>query len=193
MQTHSNTENRLTDELIESCMEPVRRLAGSYARKLYRVEFEELFSIGMVAACEAAARVSALETAVAYMCKCAQGRMLDEIQRVYGHTSVSLDAPLTDSDDAGSLYDVLAAPALTSVSGRTSKRVRAVRQAVNRLPVRRKQYVLRFYGLEGHGRHSDTETGRALGVTASGVRSMTRHARQALQQDVKLRKAMGVQ
>lgn len=193
MPTQFNTENRVTDELIESCMEPVQKLARSYARKLYRVEFEELYSIGMLAVCEAVERVSTLETAVAYLCKHAQGSMLNEIQRLYSHEPISLDAPLSsDEGDSFNFYDVLPAP--DSSSRRSSKRVRAVNGAMRRLQSQRQRAVLRRrFALAGYGTSTVADAMQDLRITESMVRHARANGLAALRQDARLRKVMGVE
>ena len=192
MPTQFNTESRVTDELIESCMEPVQKLARSYARKLYRVEFEELYSIGMLAICEAVERVSTLETAVAYLCKHAQGSMLNEIQRLYSHEPISLDAPLSDEGDSFNFYDVLPAP--DSSPRRSSKRVRAVNGAMRRLKSQRQRAVLRRrFALAGYGTSTVADAMQDLHITESMVRHARANGLVALRQDARLCKVLGVE
>jgi DNA-directed RNA polymerase specialized sigma24 family protein len=194
MQGYSTTEEGRLEELILSLRPRLELLARRYAKDSYRVEYEELLSIGTLRACEAYAHAKV--NPAAYMMKCAEGAMLDEVLRVSGRRkdTVSLDAPLGENSSS-SLTDVLldCSSLISDSSSRMcAVRVRAVRRAVKRLPPRRRAAVLYFYGFEGYGEHESHDAGRVLGISGTGVRSHTSYARQDLRQDAELCEAVGV-
>jgi RNA polymerase sigma factor (sigma-70 family) len=191
MQTHSNTEgSSVLEELILSCIPWVEKLAHKYARISYRVELEELYSIGMARVCELAASVDTRLDAVPYMCKAAQYAMVDELRRICGCETVSLDAPLFD-DSPMTLADELSSP--VSVSSRPSKRVRAVRRSVKQLSEKQRLVLFHLYGFSGYGYSAQSGTARALDIPEGTVASTGNRARRKLRQDERLCKAVGVQ
>jgi RNA polymerase sigma factor (sigma-70 family) len=189
MQTHSNTEESTLHELIVSLQPYLERLARKYSRDSYRVEYEELLSIGTLRACEAYSQ--AKTNPAAYMMKCAEYAMIDEVNKILGRraVTVSLDAPLSEDGDT-SLADVLAAP--VSAAPVTSERVRAVHGALKRVPDRQRQVLMLTYGFEGYGSHTGKEAGRKLGNADGTVSGQAHRGRQKLLRDVKLCEVVGV-
>jgi RNA polymerase sigma factor (sigma-70 family) len=187
MQMDCNAESgRPQEELILSCVPWVEKIARKYSRNSYRLEYDDLYMIGMEMVCkEAGSAQEIARVPVAYLCKSAENAMLTELRKQRQHISAeSLDAPLTDKEGSGSLLELLASDPI--VSDRSSSRVCIVRRAVKRLPPRSRAAVLYSYGFEGYGEHTSIEAGRALGVGKSTITTATTRSRRALQRDKKL-------
>jgi DNA-directed RNA polymerase specialized sigma24 family protein len=92
MPQDSNTHEPSYEAFIVDCMEPVRALARKYSRDSYRIECDDLFSIGMVKVCEVAARAPAVSSQPrAYALRCAEKAMIEEYWRVHRLSPLSLD------------------------------------------------------------------------------------------------------
>jgi DNA-directed RNA polymerase specialized sigma24 family protein len=193
MQEHSNTDQSSRDSLILACSEPVRAIAWSFARSAsVYVEVEEMYSIGMLAVCEAAAADGA--RTCAYLIRCGKNAMVNE-WRLMGRwsTAVSLDAPNAPRSESGTtLRDVLPAPALPSSAATKAaqKRERALYGAVRRLPKRSRAAVRLRHGLPGYGAHNQKEAARALGTTAKAVGGADMWGRRVLSRDARLCKVV---
>jgi DNA-directed RNA polymerase specialized sigma24 family protein len=191
MQVHSNTDRSSLDTLIVACSEPVQAMAWGFARSAsVPVEADEMYSIGMVEVCEAAARGAGALEPVPYLCKCAKYAMCAEWRRLHGWSTTSLDAPLS-ADSEMSLLDVLPAPAAPAAV--SSLRSRAANQALDHLTALQRAVVRRRYGLPGYGSSNLKETARALQTTVASVDSADRKARRSLARDYRLCKALGVE
>jgi DNA-directed RNA polymerase specialized sigma24 family protein len=178
------------DDLVVPRMEYVRKLAWKYADGAVE-RFEELYSIGLVAMCEAAALLPAdCANPGGYIYKAAEYRLIAEVQRHKAQVTMSLDAPL-GPDGSFSLGDLLVSPSVPTAS---SKRVRALNGAIRRLRSPKLRGVLRRrYALEGVGAHNLEETALALCMTVANA-DMTRHrALEHLRKDARLCKIMGVE
>jgi len=169
----------------------VERLARKYAAKSWRLEYEELRSLGIVRVCEVMARVDAtIINPVAYTVKAAELAMIDELRRVCRFSPLSLDAPLCQ-DGRFTLAETLEA---LPVSPEPVERVQALCDAVSRLSHEPYQVVLRRrHGFTGYGAYTVSEVARALKVTNRVARSLDEHARRALHQDARLCEALGIE
>jgi RNA polymerase sigma factor (sigma-70 family) len=177
--------------LVVSCMERVRTLAWKYADGSYD-RFEELVSIGMLGLCEAAVSLPvAVRHPQGYLCQAARHDMLDELHRLHACSTVSLDAPLSDTSSF-TLHDIL--PSLAAVATvPASKRERALYDALARLFVRQRAAVRRRAGLPGYGVHSLKEIGRALHASPGAAHCLDQRGRRKLARDARLCEVMGVE
>ena len=177
--------------LVVSCMESVRTLAWKYADGSYD-RFEELVSIGMVGVCEAAVSLPAgFPDPQGYLCQAVRHDMIDELHRLHACSTVSLDAPLSESGSF-TLHDVLPSLAAVAVAP-ASKRERALHDALDRLFVRQWAAVRRRAGLPGYGVHSLEEMGRTLHVSPGAAHCLDQRGRHNLRRDAVLCEVMGVE
>lgn len=183
MHQHCNTGESSRDALILACDGHIRALAWKYADGSYE-QFEELYSIGTLALCEAVASMPAgFPEPAGYLYKAAQHDMIDELKRLRRLSVVSLDAPLS-SDGSYSLADVLPSPTLVLSSG--SKRARAVNDALFHLTARQRAVIRRRHGLAGYGASSLKETASSLHITVNAVDSADRAGLRSLGRDYRL-------
>ena len=99
------------DALIVACCETVQAIAWSFALgSCFTVDVEDLYSIGMVAVCAAAARAVDLDKPMAYLCSAAKRAMVDEWRRVHACSVESLDALLSDEGSLSLIDDTLPPP-----------------------------------------------------------------------------------
>jgi RNA polymerase sigma factor (sigma-70 family) len=189
MPEHSNTVSN--EELILSCVPWVEKMARRYSRDSHRVEYEELYSIGMVEACEAASHLERCTTnPLAYLCGAAKLAILDELRKVYRHNpTVSLF-----SDTSLSLLNVLSDHS-SPINLPRNKRVYALNGALRRTSPRRRAVLRRIYGLEGYGRGDRTgkDVARQLGVTKGTMSGYWSRGLAALRRDARLCKVVGVE
>jgi RNA polymerase sigma factor (sigma-70 family) len=195
MQVHDTSEHPtglLPDDLVVSRMEFVRRLAWQYADESID-HFEELYSIGLVAMCEAAASLPVgCSNPGGYIYKAAEYRMIDEVKRRKAYAVVSLDEPF-GSDSSFSLGDLLPDSPLASAPV-SSKRERALNGALRRLCSSQQRGVLRRrYALVGYGAHSVEATAVALRTTIASVDAARYQGLGRLRKDAHLCKVMGVE
>jgi len=197
MHQHSNTDGLSHDALIMACSDAVRSLAWGFVRSAVAsavVEVDDMYSIGMLAVCEAAAVGALAADPVPYLVKCAKYAMVDEWRRLHGWSIVSLDAPLSDTEGSFTLHDVLPAPSLVPAPARSSRRAQALHGALRRLPSRRQRAVLRRrYGLVGYGEHSRSEVAASLRTTPAAAGSAALRGVRGLAADARLRVVVGVQ
>ena len=207
MQQYSNTGGCSPLEgVILSCSEKVKVVAWKFSRLSSRVDREEMYSIGMLAVCEAAASGGLAHAAkpVSYLVGAARFAMIREYRRMQGRdwrrrtlnegwSTESLDARLSTSCGSSfSLADLLPAPTPVSVSS-DSKRVCALYDALWRLPVRKRVAVERRAGLPGYGAYNREETVQALHITSGTVNTLDYEGRRKLARDAQLCKVMGVE
>jgi RNA polymerase sigma factor (sigma-70 family) len=192
MHHNSNTSYVLPDDLVMSCVEPVKAIAWRFTRSSSRVDFEEFRSIGMLAVCEAAAfgGVNAPDP-LAYLCKSARNAMIDEYRRLHGLAARSLDAPLSDDSEL-CLYDVLPTPT-PPVAPALSTKSRAVYEALDHLTARQRAAIRRRYGLSGYGICNLKETAKAMHTTVGAVQSAVLYGRRSLATDYRLCKKLGLE
>jgi RNA polymerase sigma factor (sigma-70 family) len=197
MQTYSTTSTSGTlDDLILSCSNVVKSMAWRFVKNKSSMDFEELYSIGMVAACEAATTVDlSVPEPEKYLCRAAHFRMIDAYEESCGITPVSLDAPLPSHEfgiSMVSLADVIPTPAAPATQTSPSPRVQALYAAIDRLTPRQRSVVVRRYGLENYGAHNRKEAAAALGMTLWAVKGMSCTGVKNLGRDEQLRKVVGV-
>jgi DNA-directed RNA polymerase specialized sigma24 family protein len=191
MQLYSNTgDGSPLESLILSCVEPVERMAYTYCGDLSN--HEDFVSVGMLRVCEVAAHAQAhaIEPCT-YLCKAAQYAMIDEYNRLYRPSVLSLDAPLS-KDSLLCLHDLV--PDGSSVPAPTfSKRVRVLHGALMRLSARQRAAVRRLAGLPGYGVHTREETARVVRCSPHAAHCLDYHGRRNLRSDVRLCKVLGVE
>jgi DNA-directed RNA polymerase sigma subunit (sigma70/sigma32) len=194
--------------LIESCLEYVFGLAWRY---YYNAEQHSDSSEVVLDLAQAGneAIVRHLDEALRGRCPCAFLRQVAchaMIEYCYENKSirvprcsrgrapatVSLDAPVSEADRT--LLDLLEdtnwqEAAVSDACGREC----AVHEAIGRLTLHQQASVLYSYGFSEHGKHTDREAGRALGVCPSTIRTHTTNARRKLRKDVALCVAVGVE
>jgi DNA-directed RNA polymerase specialized sigma24 family protein len=180
--------------LIVECSEMVQAMAWKFARRSSRMDVEELYSIGMLAVCEAVPFLKEGLNPFPYLCVAAKNAMIDEWRRVYECSTVRLDAPLSDTGSF-TLHDTLPSPDIAVPSlPISSKRVRALNGAMQRLASARQRAVLRRrYGLPGYGVHNEKETMRELHATEPAIDHARRNGLRKLRRDVVLCEVMGVE
>ena len=190
----TNTQGPSYDDFIVSLMEPVQALARKHSRDSFRVESDDLCSIGMVKVCEVAARALTAPCPRAYALKSAENAMIDELRRVYYLSPLSLDAPLSSEDgDNNTLADTLLSPSISPLAC-PSGRERAVTSAVRRLRSRRQRAVLRrSFALVGYGVHDRKATARFLGSSVDAVDKLRKRGVRLLRSDARLRALVGVE
>jgi DNA-directed RNA polymerase specialized sigma24 family protein len=195
MHLDTNTNGPSYDDFIVGLIEPVQALARKHSRDSFRVEADDLFSIGMVKVCEVAARAQTVPCPRAYALKSAENGMIDELRRVYRFSSLSLDAPLTSEDggDTNTLADTLTSPSMSPLAC-PSGRERAVASAVRWLRSRRQRAVLRrSFALVGYGVHDRKTTARFLGSSVDAVDKLRKRGVRSLRSDARLRALVGVE
>jgi RNA polymerase sigma factor (sigma-70 family) len=190
MQMDTNTFGPSFDNFIVDCMEPVRALARKYSSGSFRVESDDLFSIGMVKLCEVAARAHAASSNPrAYAIRCAENAIIDEYNRVHRLPALSLDAPLSsaDGDECYTLADSLSSPSLSPITS-PSDRELAVTSAVRRLRSSGQRAALRrSFALVGYGAHDRQATARFLGVSVEAADKLKSRGLCSLRSDARLR------
>jgi RNA polymerase sigma factor (sigma-70 family) len=179
------------EALIVDCCEKVKAMAWKFVRNASRLEFDDMYSIGMLAVCEAAPLLKPDLNPFPYLLRAAKFAMIDEYRRARGFSSVSLDAPLFDDSDR-CLADEI--PASAPVAAVVSEQEQAVVDAVLRLPSERQRSVLaRRFGLEGYGACNLKETAGQLQTTVAAVEAASLRGRRSLAQDAGLREVVGVE
>ncbi len=195
MQWHSTT-NQHSHDLIMVCSESVKALAWRFARSLpgNKLEYDDLYSVGMLAVCEVVASGRYVRDLVPYLVKSARFAMIDEWRAALGLPSISLDAPLSSSEEAENftLYDVLPAPAAAPAPADPSETEHELEAAVSRLPDRQRVALAERYGLPGVGLHSREEVATVLGCSPEAVSALSWRARQKLAGDELLLEVVGV-
>ena len=105
-------------------------------------------------------------------------------ERAHLH-AVSLDAPIGDDEDGGTLLDTLADESLPEASSGLveSERTTAVQEAVNRLESERRETIQRYY----FQRQSLAQTGEGMGLTLVETRKLRKKALNDLRRDKDIR------
>jgi RNA polymerase sigma factor (sigma-70 family) len=192
----------LTDgqqQLILSCDQPVRNLAYKHSCNSRLVDFDEMYSIGILAVCEKAGRaIEQARSPFAYLISSAHYAMLEELRQRCQHATVSLDDPFSD-DNSFCLLDRIAASAFVPTSNTSSsKQTQALHRAIERLASSRQREVLELlYSIDDHGcgvlSNAYKEIGHDLGISEGTVGYYASMARQSLRADVELCEAVGVE
>jgi DNA-directed RNA polymerase specialized sigma24 family protein len=177
--------------LVVACSESVGAMAWKFARSSSRMDVEELYSIGMLAVCEAVPFLKEGLNPFPYLCVAAKYAMIDEWRRIHECSTVSLDAPLSD-EDGFCLVDTLADRSSLPIAA-SSKRERALHGALERLSARQRAVLWRRYGLPGYGVHNEKETMRGLHTTEPAIDHARRNGLRALARDAVLCEVMGVE
>lgn len=187
------------EELILSCVPYVEHMARKYSWNAYRVEFDEMYSVGITAVCEKARRAyKTAENPFAYLVSTAHYATLEALRRIRKHEAISLDAPRSD-DNALHLGDLLVSRSSVLVPDTSSqKRAQALHRAIQRLASPRQREVLqRLYGFVGlgHGTLSGThkEVARELGISRGAVSFHATRGRESLRADAELCEVVGVE
>jgi DNA-directed RNA polymerase specialized sigma24 family protein len=180
--------------LIVECSETVKAMAWKFARGSSGVDVDDMYSIGMLAVCEAVPFLKEGLNPFPYLRRAAKNAMIDEWRRIHECSTVSLDAPLSDTGSF-TLHDTLPSPDIAVPSlPIPSKRVRALNGAMQRLAsVRQRAVLRRRYGLPGYGVHNEKETMRELHTTQPAIDHARRDGLRKLAGDARLCEVMGVE
>jgi DNA-directed RNA polymerase specialized sigma24 family protein len=176
--------------LVLLCSESVKAMAWKFARRSSRVNVDEMYSVGMLAVCEAVPHLAEGTNPFPYLRTAARYAMIDEYRRMYDCSVVSLDAPLSN-DSEMCLVDLLPSPAPAALA--VSKRSQALHGAMRRLASARQRAVLRRrYGLPGYGAHSMKEAARSLHTSLGVINNADRRGLRNLRADARLCEVVGV-
>jgi RNA polymerase sigma factor (sigma-70 family) len=184
------------ERVILACSETVLAMARRFARNCWslRLEADDLYATGMLAVCEAAPHVHVGVNPLPYLTRAAKFAMIDEYRRARDHSStVSLDAPLTNEDEAGTLLDLLAAPVPGAPAVDLTVEEAALYAALRRLPRLQGAVLAARFGVDGYGASTLKEAAYLLQTTVASVDSSSIRGRRKLAHDVQLCEALGLE
>lgn len=193
MQVHDNTDTvSQIEELIMECKPFIERLARKFvALGPSLLDFDDYVQVAMIRVWEKAEIILAIELPVRYVVKVAENAMMAEFNKLHEIPALSLDAPLR-RDSSFSLADTLAEKNVP-VSRSSSKRVAAVRKAVERLDFIQRHSIRYVHGFEGAGLHTGAQFARVRGVSRVSVNNSVQFAYKNLRSDKLLCKVVGVE